>query len=222
MFKRMLVAFVTMGLLFAASPHSALAQDIMGLSLRPTDAMTGAPGRGTVDIVRSNGAGNYSVNINMSGSADAMDLSEFEGAKAWVVWAVDMDGVRHNLGALDGELMLKDASADYMIARVYVTAEKDADAKQPSEPLFLVTLRQVQEVDTVASDEDATDDAAADEAASDEAADEDATDKAATTESAQPKELPTTGGPFSDLMVLLAVAAALLAGGLRLRTVRLD
>lgn len=221
MTKRMLVAFVTMGLLFAASTASIFAQDIMGLSLRPTDAMTGAPGRGTVDIVRSNGAGNYSVNVNMSGSADAMDLSTFDGATAWVVWAVDMDGVRHNLGALDAELMLKDASADYMVARVYVTAEKDANAKQPGEPLFIVTLRQVQEVDTVASDEDASADEAADEDA-DEAADEDKADESASADASQPKVLPTTGGPFSDLLVLLVVAAALLAGGLRLRTVRLD
>jgi hypothetical protein len=216
MIRRILAAFVMLGLMLAGQATTAHAQDILGLSLRPTDAMPGSPGRGSVDITRSNGEGNYTIKVDMSGSADGMDLAEFEGATDWVVWAVDMDGVRHNIGTLDGDLMLESAAVSYMVARVYVTAESDASVKQPSEPLFSVTLRQVEEVDTVPADEEE----ASDEMADDEAADEDAAD-AASDEEETPAELPTTGGPLSDMLLLLAVAATLLFGGLRLRAVRI-
>ena len=228
MIRRMLAAVAMLGLLFAGHALPAHAQDILGLSLRPTDAMTGSPGRGSVDITRSNGEGNYAIKVDMSGTADSMDLTAFDGAKSWVVWAVDMDGVRHNVGSLDGDLMLVSAAVDYMIARVYITAEADAKAKQPGDPLFSVTLRQVQEVDTVAeddasSDEATTDEATADDAATDEAAADDASaDASASAESSTPAELPTTGGPISDMLMLLAIAGLLVFGGLRLRAVRVN
>lgn len=223
MIRRMLAAFAMLGLLFAGHALPAQAQDILGLSLRPTDAMTGSPGRGAVDITRSNGEGNYSIKVDMSGTADSMDLASFDGATSWVVWAVDMDGIRHNVGTLDADLMLESASVDYMIARVYITAEADAKAKQPSDPLFSVTLRQVEEVDTVAEDDTAGDEAATDEAAaSDASADASGTDTSASAESSTPAELPTTGGPVSDMLMLLAIAGMLVFGGLRLRAVRVD
>ncbi len=236
MIRRMISALSLFGLLLAGLATSAHAQDIMGLSLRPTDAVPGSPGRGTVDITSSNGEGNYQIRVDMSGAADSLNLDDHDGATAWVVWAIDMDGVRHNIGSLDEDLLLEDAAVSYMVARVYVTAEEDPRAVQPSEPLFSVTLRQVQEVDTIPADEPA-DDGSGDEAADEgedmadestegdqaeegETSDEEGDSAMASDEEETPAELPTTGGPISDMLMLVAIAAALLFGGMRLRAFR--
>jgi len=201
-------------IVFAAGTTPALAQDILGLSMRATEAMPEGTSRGLADIV-DDGDG-YAVSLDLSSAADALNLDDFDGAEAFVLWAVDMDGVRHNIGVLGDDGTLEDASVDFLIARLYVTAESDSAANQPTgDPLFLVTLRSVEEVDTVA-EEDAED---ADEAAS-EAADDTDEGEAATDE-AKPAELPTTGQPMRDLLVLLAMAGALLAGGLKLRSSRI-
>ena len=206
MTTRVLAIVAGLALLMGTGALPAHAQDILGLSLRPTDAMDGSPGNGTLDITTTNGAGKYTIKVDMSAAGEGLDLSAHEGATQWVAWAVDMDGMRHNLGALDGELMLESVPVDYMVARVYVTAEASAEVKSPSAPLFVVTLRQVEEVET-ATDSAADDDGAAD----DESAEKE-------TKEEQPKELPTTGGPLQDMMLLLLVAAALVFGGMRLRT----
>lgn len=221
-----------LALLLAAVATDTHAQDIVGLSMRATDAMPGG-GRGSVDIVKSQGASNYLVSVDLAAAAEGMDLTEFEGAKAWVAWAVDMDGIRHNLGALNADSAIKDVPVDYMVARVYVTAEPDAAAKAPTgDPLFSVTLRNVKEVDTLPADSQA---AAAQPAASATTAAAtgagaaaaatsvpaaQAPSAAAAKDGAKPKELPTTGTWVQDVLAALLVATALLAGGWRLRSVR--
>lgn len=198
------------------------AQDIVGLSMRPTEANPGAEGNGSLDITRSSGEGNYEVAVDMSGVAEGMDLAQHEGATAWVVWAVDMDGVRHNLGTLDEEMMLT-APVDYVVAKVYVTAEADPATTQPTgEPLFISTLRNVDEVDTVpapaaAAPAEGTTAGSVQDTPKDAAP---AAGEAAGAESAKPQALPTTGDPIQDTLLFLAVAAALLLLGWRLRSVR--
>jgi len=204
----------------------ARAQDIIGLSLRATDALPGETGRGAVDIVKSQGEGNYRVKVDLSGASEGLDLAKFEGATAWVVWAVDMEGVRHNVGALNDQLLLEDAAIDYLVARVYVTAEKDANAKTPEgQPLFSVTLRNVEEVDTLpeapaAVASSTTGAPAGAPAASTGAAAPKPGDTVAK-ETQKPADLPKTGSWVQDVLVVLLVGAALLVAGSRLRGMRL-
>lgn len=209
--RRIALFLALAGLAVATAPVGA--QDIKGLSFRATDAAPEGAGNGTVDIV-ADGDG-YKVSVDLSGSADAFAEKAVAGDHL-VVWGVDMDGKRHNLGTLDDAYTLTDAAADFMVAKVYMTAEDDADAINPSsDPMFNLTLRTVTEVETAA-------DEASMAAAESESASEGDTSAASAPAAApaKPQELPTTGTLVRDLAVLLAVAAAFVVGGLRLRAVR--
>jgi hypothetical protein len=202
-------------LAFAALPVAA--QDILGLSLRPTDAMPAGTARGTVDIV-SDGTSNFKVTVDLSAAAETMKLEDFEGATGFTVWAVDMNGVRHNLGTLDEGLVLKEATAGFPIAMIQVTAEPDPAAAAPTgEVLFTATLRTVTVTDATATP--ATAATAAGGAAGATAAPAATTAPAAAAPAAA--KLPTTGAQLPDLAVWAAVAAALLLLGWRLRATRL-
>ena len=202
--RRFALVVALLGLMATAMPTHA--QDILGLSLRATDAMPDGSARGLVDFV-STGDGTE-VSVDLSGAAEGISIDDFDDATDFVVWAVDMEGVRHNLGALNDDLVLEDASTDFLVARVFLTAESDAGATQPSgDRLYEVTLRNVDEVDTVPDDVDSSEEMADDDAASEEDAEEDA----------KPSELPTTGDPIRDLAVLLALATVLIGGGFSLR-----
>jgi hypothetical protein len=200
------VAVVALGLVMRALP--ALAQDILGLSLRPTGEVPAGTARGTADIVVADGGG-YLVSVDLSAAGDSLALEDFSGAEAFVVWAVDMDGVPHNLGTLGADNTLEDRPVDFNVARLLVTAEESADAANPGEPLFQATLREV-----------ALQEAAAEPTAT-PAAEPTAVAEEAAEDGNGPENLPTTGDPLRDLAVLAMVAAGLLAGGLRLRLVRL-
>ncbi len=205
--RRFAFVVALLGLMAAVAP--AHAQDILGLTLRPSDAMPDGSGTGLVDFV-SSGSGTE-VSVDLSGAAEGMSIEDFEGATDFIVWAVDMEGVRHNLGPLNADLVLEDAPADFLVARIFVTAEADAAATQPTgDRLYEVTLRGVDEVDTVPEQIDAADEPTEEE-------DAEATEE----EDAKPSELPTTGDPMRDLLVLVALSIALIGGGLRLRTVKL-
>lgn len=217
-----LIAFLAAAVLVTP----AQAQDILGLTMRPSADVEGCP-NGTADIM-SEGDG-YVVSVDLSGAAECLSGSEFESAGNYVTWAVDMDGNRHNLGTLSDDLTLEGAAVDYVVAKVYVTAEESADAVNPSaDPIFSVTLRNVTEVEAQDDDMDAQDEASEDEEGGDEE-DEAASDEAdeegdmADEDGAEstPEELPTTGSLLRDLLVLAALATVLVLGGLRLRAVRL-
>lgn len=213
MHRTPLLAVLAAGLVLALGAIPASAQDILGLSMRPTGEMASGTPRGSVDII-SDSAGKYAVNIDLSSASEGLTLAAFEGAKAFVVWAVDTDGVRHNVGTLDGTLVLN-GTVDYQIARLALSAEADAATTSPTGPdLFAATLRSVQERSAAAPKAQAT--AAATKAAGTTAA----TAAPAPTKSAPPKELPTTGNTLPDVLVWAAVAVALLVIGLRLRGVR--
>lgn len=219
---RILVLSVLVCGFTAAMAATAHAQDIVGLSLRATGEMPSGTGRGTLDIVKSNGASNYLIGVDFAGAAESLELNAFEGAEAWVVWAVDMDGVRHNLGVLNAESALKDVAVDYVVARVYLTAEPDAAAKAPTgAPLFSVTLRNVTEVDTLPAEAPAAAATAAPTSApAGGAAAGAAPTVAATKDASKPNALPTTGTWVQDVLAALAVATVLILGGWRLRIVR--
>ena len=230
--KTLMLVVAALGLVIGGGA-TAYAQDIVGLSLRATDAMPGVASRGLVDIVKSTGEGNYVVKVDLLAAAEALDLTKFEGANAWVVWAVDMDGVRHNLGTLNEEFKLPEAAVDYLVARVYVTAEGDAKATAPGgEPLFSVTLRNVDEVDSPPADAAKSAAQAGGTGTTAPTAKAEATTAATiaapaaasgdqSKDGAKPKNLPTTGDPVQDVLMVLVVAAVLLFGGWRLRSVRL-
>jgi len=144
MMRRTLAALAALGL--AASLAAPIfAQDILGMSLRPAPGSKDLAGTGLIDITRGEKAGNFNVKVDLSKAAESLDLSKFEGAGAFVVWAVDMEGLRHSLGALDDKMVLADTLVDYTVAKVYVTAEANAKVAAPSAPLYVVTLRQVTE-----------------------------------------------------------------------------
>lgn len=212
--RRFAFVVALVGCMVAAIP--AHAQDILGLSFRPTDAMPEGSAGGLVDFV-STGTGTE-VSIDLSSSAEGMSIEDFDGASDFVVWAVDMKGARHNLGPLNADLVLESAPVDFLVARVFVTAEADANATQPTgDRLYEVTLRGVEEVDSVPEQTDASEEATEEE----DADAEEGAEEEAEAEDATPKELPTTGDPMFDLMVLVALATVLIGGGLRLRTVKL-
>lgn len=216
--------------MFAAfTARAAHAQNVQGLSLRAGEALAGSPS-GTVDIVGDGTAA--TVQVNLSGSAETMKIADFKDAKAFVVWAVDMDGYRHNLGSLSDELKLSDVKVDYRVARVYVTAEADAKATAPTgDPLYAVTLRSVTEKDGAPAGESKASSAASSSSASSSSstasssaasssAPAAAAAKTTSSTSAKPANLPTTGGGVPDLLVLAAATMALLAVGARLAAVR--
>ena len=223
-----IAAVAALGAVLVLGNAPVLAQDIYGLSLRPTEGMNELSVRGSVDIVAD--GEDYLVSIDLSAAVDELDLDDIDDAEAFVVWVVDMDGNVTNAGALDENLVLEDAVVSGVVAKVFVTAEEDSAAAEPSgDRLYELTLRNVAETAQPTDDEaaDQADDATDDDADED-AADEDADDDAATEDSEdedskdddKPVELPTTGGDTRDLLVLVAVALGLMMGALRLRTLR--
>jgi hypothetical protein len=229
----LIAAAVAGALLWAALP--AFAQDIYGLSFRPTEALSETAPRGTVDIVAGEGD-NYKVSVDLTGAEKVLKLGSYPGAAAFLLWGVDMDGQRHNLGVLGDDLTLADAAADYLVAKVFLTAESDEAATQPTgERLYEVTLRNVAEVETTSAG--AAKPAAKTETKTETKTGEKAQAQAATAtpkpaaptvapttaaKAAEPKpsNLPTTGGETRDLLVLVLVVVGLGLGALRLRTIR--
>jgi hypothetical protein len=235
------VAGLVLALVWGALPASA--QDIYGLSFRPTDAAPESSPRGTVDIVAGTD-GKYVVTVDLSAADSVLKLANYPDADAFVVWSVDMDGKRRNLGVLDEGLVLGEAAADYLIAKLFLTAEADAAAAQPTtDRLYEVTLRNVAEVESTAARSGSGDTAAkpAAKTAAQAATAPTATTlaapaasptvqapagaaaptaAAAKTETGKPAELPTTGNNARDLAVLLAVVTGLVLAGIRLRTLR--
>lgn len=194
------------------------AQNVQGITLRAGETMKGSP-NGVVDIV-GNGT-TADVSIDLSGAAETMKLADFKDAKAFVVWAVDMDGYRHNIGTLSDELKLAEAAVDYRVARLYVTAEADAKATDPSgDPLYSVTLRNVTEKSGAPSGAAKSSSAASPGASTSSTASTTSAAKPAAAAGTKPSELPTTGGGLSDMMVLAAAALLLVGVGARLVGVR--
>lgn len=218
--RRIAVVFAGVAMWAVLTSPAAHAQNVQGLSLRAGEAMKGSPS-GLVDIVGNGDAA--TVMLDLSGAAETMKLADFDGAKAFVVWAVDMDGYRHNLGALSDELKLADVEVDYRVARIYVTAEADAGAAAPTgDPLYAATLRNVTEKDGAPAGA-----AKASSAASSTSSSTSSTGAAASTGAAKPAaagakpaELPTTGGGVGDLALLAAAAACLMFVGAKLAGVR--
>jgi hypothetical protein len=232
-----IVAALVMALAWSVLPVHG--QDIYGLSFRPTDAMGDFGARGKVDMVED-GDG-FLVSVDLSGAAEGLKIEKFTGAAAFVVWWVDMDGKRHSLGTLNDALVLDDARADALIAKLFLTAEADAATAQPTgDRLYEVTLRNVAEVETTAGVLTSKDTAKVSAAAGTtptEAAKPTGAAAAKPTEApkpteaakagtetkkteAKPGQLPTTGSAARDLLVLLAVVAGLVISALRLRAVR--
>jgi hypothetical protein len=212
----LILVAIGLALIHGALPASA--QNIVGLSLRPQPAAPSGAARGSADIVENTGGG-YKVSADLSSNADTLKLQDYQGSNAFVLWAVDMDGQRHNLGALGKDLTLKDVAVAYTVAKLYVTAEPDPKAEAPTgQPLYQATLRNVTEVEapTAAATEAATETAAT----AAPTAEATAVAAATTTTPAKPSELPTTGSTAQDLAILAAIAMVLLLLGLRLRTVR--
>ncbi|MFI0607805.1 MAG: hypothetical protein ACH37Z_07870 [Anaerolineae bacterium] len=224
MMRRTLAALAALGL--AASLAAPIfAQDILGMSLRPAPGSKDLAGTGLIDITRGEKAGNFNVKVDLSKAAESLDLSKFEGAGAFVVWAVDMEGLRHSLGALDDKMVLADTLVDYTVAKVYVTAEANAKVAAPSAPLYVVTLRQVTEQESApAADSKAV--AAAATATTDSKATAPTTAAAGSTTAAsptavakadaKPSTLPTTGSGTSDLLVMGLLALLFVGVGLKL------
>jgi len=212
---------VWIALLAVFTGTTAHAQNVQGISLRAGEAMKGSPS-GVVDIV-GNGT-SAKVAVDLSGAAETMKLADFEDATAFVVWAVDMDGYRHNIGTLSDELKIADAAVEYRVARVYVTAEADENAAAPTgDPLYSVTLRNVTEKSgepagaSKASSASTTASTAASTTSGSTASN---AAKPAAAAGAKPANLPTTGGGMSDMMVLAAAALLLFGVGARLLGVR--
>ena len=203
----LVLAAIAVGLFFG--PSAAFAQNILGLSVRPTDLLPPGTSRGTADIMTSDHGG-YTLDGDLSAAAAVLAFAYYPGSTAWVVWIVGMDGIRHNVGALDENLVLEGVRTDVLIARIFVTAEELADADTPSENrLFEATLRDVEEVDKTAAEGTPEEPATT------------APPTATPAAEAGPEELPTTGGTVQDLAVLALVAGALIVVGLRLRAIRI-
>lgn len=231
MMRRTLAALAALGLA-AALAAPTFAQDIMGMSLRPAPGSKDLSGTGLIDILRGDKAGSFKVKVDMATAAESLDLSKFDGAKSFVVWAVDMDGMRHNLGALDAQQALAETSVDYTVAKVYVTAEADAKAASPSDPLYVVTLRQVKEQEgaPAAADSKAAASGATATTASKAAAPTAMAPTAAAAAAAsptaeakkdsKPSTLPTTGTGATDLVLMAMLAVLLIGAGLKLSASR--
>jgi hypothetical protein len=189
---------------------TAHAQDIVGVSFRPTDAMPPGTSAGTADII-TNDDGTYTVSADFSRVSDALVLDDFDDASAFVVWAVDMSAAEHNIGALNEDLVLEGESVDYLVAQLLLSAESSADANsREGEVLFRTEIRKPDA--SAATAATATPAAAASASPTAAAADKDA----------EPKVLPTTGQLLRDLMVLAAVGVVLVLGGLQLRRARVS
>ncbi len=204
---------VALGLGLSLGVVPAMAQSITGISLRPREAAPAGSAKGWADIVEANGG--YKVSIDLSSNAERLQLDDYDNAEAFVVWAVDMEGVPHNIGVLADDLKLADAPVDFVVAKLIVTAEASADATVVGEPLFEATLRQVVMKAEAAAGGAAT---TAQQATAKPEATAEATASPTAEPQAKPSELPTTGSVAQDLLVLAMLASALLAVGLRLRT----
>jgi hypothetical protein len=227
----LVVAALVLVLLWGALP--TFAQSIYGLSFRPTDAAPASSPRGSVDIEAGEGD-NYLVTVDLASAAPSLKLANYDGANSFVVWSVDMDGQRHNLGSLNDDLTAEKLKADHLIAKLFLTAEADAEVAQPAgDRLYEVTLRNVAEVESTSSS--TLSKAAVAEASATVEEKPTATTVAAgaakaetkaspTAETkpaeAKPQVLPTTGDSTRDLLVLLAVVVGLVLIGTRLRTLR--
>ena len=233
MMRRTLAALAALGL--AASLAAPIfAQDIMGMSMRPAPGSKDLAGTGLIDITRGEKAGSYMVNVDMAKATESLDLSKFSGAKSFVVWAVDKDGMRHNLGTLDDKKALAKLSVDYTVAKVYVTAETDGKATSPSTPLYSVTLRQVKEQESAPATADSKAAAAGAATATTDSKSAAPTAAMATTASAsaatsptaaaktdaKPNTLPTTGTGATDLAVMALLALLFVGAGLKLSGTR--
>lgn len=207
-----ILVFGALGLALGLGAMTAHAQgDIRGVSFRPTDAMPAGTGAGRADISAASD-GTYTVSADFSTQSDSLVLDDFDGATAFVIWGVDMQGVEHNIGPLTGEFVLEDASIDYLPSGLLMSAEADAAAEaRAGDILFQITLRQVDKAAAASATGTATAAAAAPTAEP---------TKAAAATSTKPKELPTTGQLFRDLAVLAAVGFVLLLGGMQLRRAR--
>lgn len=229
MMRRTLAALAALGLA-AALAAPTFAQDIMGMSLRPAPGSKDLSGTGLIDILRGDKAGSFKVKVDMATAAESLDLSKFDGAKSFVVWAVDMDGMRHNLGALDAQQALAETSVDYTVAKVYVTAEADAKAASPSDPLYVVTLRQVKEQESAPAAADSkaaasgamatTDSKAAAPTAMATTASAAAASPTEAKKDSKPSTLPTTGTGATDLVLMAMLAVLLIGAGLKLSASR--
>jgi hypothetical protein len=209
-----ILTFAALAVGLAVSALPAFAQDIRGVSFRATEAMPPGTERGTADILATDGQ--YDVHADFSRVSNDLHLDDFENAKAWVVWAVNVNGDEINAGALNADLVLESAMVDFLPAGLILSAETSANvASRSGEALFRVTLR------TVSQSSDATATTAATAPATEAAPDASPTPKATEAPAAKPGDLPTTGGSVPDVLVLLLVAAVLVAGGWQLRRVRL-
>jgi hypothetical protein len=189
---------------FASRPVRA--QDILGMSLRPTGVMPAGTSAGAVDIVGQDGGG-YLVSVDLSGVADSLASSDYAG-DTLVVWAVDTEGTTHRLGALSEQHVLEDAPADYLIARIFVTSEASAEAAAPSgESLFQATLRNVPQAETTA-----TPAAEEGEGEGEEAAAGQAPSTPEPTKAANPQDLPRTGALDHGPLPIVALAMLALLG----------
>lgn len=223
MMRRTLAALAALGLA-ASLAAPTYAQNILGMTMRPAPGSKDLAGTGLIDITRGETAGSYAVKVDLSKAAESLDLSKFEGASAFVVWAVDMDGMRHNLGTLDGKMALAETKVDYGVAKVYVTAEADAKAAAPSAPLYVVTLRQVEEQESAPAAADSKAAASGATATTDSKAAAPTTASAASTvaptaeakKDSKPSTLPTTGSGSSDLVVMALLALLFVGAGLKL------
>lgn len=225
MMRRTLAALAALGLA-ASLAAPTYAQNILGMTMRPAPGSKDLAGTGLIDITRGETAGSYAVKVDLSKAAESLDLSKFEGASAFVVWAVDMDGMRHNLGTLDGKMALAETKVDYGVAKVYVTAEADAKAAAPSAPLYVVTLRQVEEQESAPAAADSKAAASGATATTDSKAAAPTTASAGSTTAtsptavakaaAKPSTLPTTGSGTSDLLVMGLLALLFVGVGLKL------
>ncbi len=207
-----ILALTALGLALGVGAMTAHAQgDIRGVSFRPTDAMSAGTGAGSADISAA-ADGTYTVSVDFSTQTESLILDDFDGATAFVVWGVDMQGAEHPIGPLTKDSVLEDASIDYLPSGLLMSAEADpAAATRAGDILFKITLRQVDKA--AAANATATATAAAEPTAAPTAA-------AAASTSTKPKVLPTTGQLFRDLAVLAAVGFALLLGGMQLKRSR--
>lgn len=221
----------------------AAAQDIRGLTLRATDKFATGTG-GIVDLVKQPEGAGYLIKVDLSKAAEGLKGAEFKDAKAFVVWAVDMEGTRHNVGKLSDKGVLEDAKTSFVVAKLFVSPEGDANAVQPTgDRIYELTLRSVTETDkapassakaavavapatssgsssaSASGSTGGTTSAGASTTAASASSNVSSTTTASSDKS-NPQTLPTTGEPWQDLSVLAAVALLLLAGGWRLARAR--
>jgi hypothetical protein len=201
------LVLATLAFALALAATTAHAQDIRGVSFRPTDEMPPGTGSGSASIT-VNDDGTYAVSADLSGLTNELVLDDFDGAGAFVVWAVDMTAVEHPVGALNADLVLEPTNVDFLVAQLLLSAEASADSSsREGEVLFRAKIRE-------------PDASAAAAATATPAAAPSPTAAAAATDDDEPKELPKTGELVRDLLVLAAVGIFLIFGGIQLRRVR--